>query len=86
MAVIEFRTLGTLDLRDTEGHQLHSLLAQPKRLALLAYPIFASLVRVGSTAVIRCSDYSGLTLTKHTHAHRCEMRCTCCGTRLARLC
>ncbi len=42
MAVIEFRTLGTLDLRDTEGHQLHSLLAQPKRLALLAYLCVAS--------------------------------------------
>lgn len=37
MAVIEFRTLGALDLRDVDGHQLHSLLAQPKRMALLAY-------------------------------------------------
>lgn len=37
MAVIEFRTLGALDLRSADGHQLHSLLAQPKRVALLAY-------------------------------------------------
>ncbi len=37
MAVIEFRTLGALDLRGLDGHQLHSLLAQPKRVALLAY-------------------------------------------------
>ncbi len=37
MAVIEFRTLGTLDLRRTGGSELHSLLAQPKRVALLAY-------------------------------------------------
>jgi DNA-binding SARP family transcriptional activator/Tol biopolymer transport system component len=37
MAAIEFRTLGTLDLRRSDGSELHSLLAQPKRLALLAY-------------------------------------------------
>ena len=37
MAVIEFRTLGTLDLRRRDGDELHSLLAQPKRVALLAY-------------------------------------------------
>ncbi|MGZ3485180.1 MAG: AfsR/SARP family transcriptional regulator, partial [Gemmatimonadaceae bacterium] len=37
MAVIEFRTLGTLDLRRADGSELHSLLAQPKRIALLAY-------------------------------------------------
>jgi len=34
---IEFRTLGTLDLRAGDGRELHSLLAQPKRVALLAY-------------------------------------------------
>ena len=37
MPVIEFRTLGTLDLRGADGRELHSLLAQPKRIALLAY-------------------------------------------------
>ena len=37
MDVIEFRTLGTLDLRRADGSELHSLLAQPKRVALLAY-------------------------------------------------
>jgi len=37
MTVIEFRTLGTLDLRRADGTALHSLLAQPKRVALLAY-------------------------------------------------
>jgi serine/threonine-protein kinase len=37
MPVIELRTLGTLDLRGTDGRELHSLLAQPKRIALLAY-------------------------------------------------
>jgi DNA-binding SARP family transcriptional activator len=42
MAVIEFRTLGTLDLRRTDGTELHSLLAQPKRVALLAYLCLAS--------------------------------------------
>lgn len=37
MPMIEFRTLGTLDLRGADGRELHSLLAQPKRVALLAY-------------------------------------------------
>jgi serine/threonine-protein kinase len=37
MAAIEFRTLGTLDLRSADGRELHSLLAQSKRIALLAY-------------------------------------------------
>src|SRR4051812_4623358 len=37
MSAIEFRTLGTLDLRAPDGRELHSLLAQPKRIALLAY-------------------------------------------------
>ena len=35
--VIELRLLGTLDLKATGGHAVHSILAQPKRLALLAY-------------------------------------------------
>lgn len=42
MAVIEFRTLGTLDLRRADGLELHTLLAQPKRVALLAYLCMAS--------------------------------------------
>jgi serine/threonine-protein kinase len=37
MPVIEFRTLGTLGLRVADGRELHALLAQPKRMALLAY-------------------------------------------------
>ena len=37
MSAIGFRTLGTLDLRTTDGRELHSLLAQSKRIALLAY-------------------------------------------------
>jgi DNA-binding SARP family transcriptional activator len=37
MPVIELRTLGTLDLHSAEGRELHTLLAQPKRVALLAY-------------------------------------------------
>jgi len=37
MSAIEFRTLGTMDLRAADGRELHSLLAQPKRIALLAY-------------------------------------------------
>jgi serine/threonine-protein kinase len=37
MPVIAFRTLGTLDLRGADGRELHSLLAQSKRMALLAY-------------------------------------------------
>ena len=35
--MISFRTLGLLDLRDAEGAGLDSVLAQPKRTALLAY-------------------------------------------------
>ena len=42
MTVIEFRTLGTLDLRRVDGTALHSLLAQPKRVALLTYLCVAS--------------------------------------------
>lgn len=37
MPVIDFRTLGTLDLRRPDGSEIHSLLVQPKRIALLAY-------------------------------------------------
>src|SRR6266576_4467450 len=33
----ELRMLGTLDLKGTDGRAVHSILAQPKRLALLAY-------------------------------------------------
>ena len=35
--MIDFRVLGTLELRTAEGRELHALLAQPKRVALLAY-------------------------------------------------
>jgi DNA-binding SARP family transcriptional activator len=35
--MIRFRTLGGLDLRDDRGVELRSLLAQPKRVALLSY-------------------------------------------------
>ncbi len=42
MADIEFRTLGTLDLRRADGDELHSLVAQPKRVALLAYLCLAN--------------------------------------------
>jgi DNA-binding SARP family transcriptional activator/Tol biopolymer transport system component len=41
-AMIEFRTLGTLDLRRRDGPELDSLLAQPKRIALLAYLCLAT--------------------------------------------
>src|SRR4029077_12339634 len=37
MSAIQFRTLGTLDLRAADGRELHFLLAQPQRIALLAY-------------------------------------------------
>lgn len=37
MPLIEFRTLGTIDLRTGDGLELYSLLAQPKRIAFLAY-------------------------------------------------
>lgn len=40
--MIEFRTLGGLDLRRTDGPELDSLLAQPKRVALLAYLCLAT--------------------------------------------
>jgi len=35
--VVEFRILGALNLRGAGGHELRSVLAQPKRVALLAY-------------------------------------------------
>ena len=35
--MIQLRTLGTLALRDTAGEDLHAILAQPKRVALLVY-------------------------------------------------
>src|SRR5438045_882992 len=35
--MIELQTLGGLDLRDAKGHELHVVLRQPKRFALLAY-------------------------------------------------
>src|SRR6266576_369944 len=35
--MIELRLLGTLDLKGTDGHAVHSSLAPPKRLALFAY-------------------------------------------------
>jgi DNA-binding SARP family transcriptional activator/TolB-like protein len=40
--MIQFRTLGALDLRRTDGPELDSLLAQPKRIALLAYLCLAT--------------------------------------------
>ena len=40
--MIRFRTLGGVDLRDAEGRELRSVLAQPKRLALLAYLAIAT--------------------------------------------
>lgn len=35
--MIRFRMLGTLDLRDAQGHEVHSVLRRPKLLALLGY-------------------------------------------------
>jgi serine/threonine-protein kinase len=35
--MIELRTFGALELRDADAHELRAILAQPKRLALLAY-------------------------------------------------
>jgi DNA-binding SARP family transcriptional activator len=35
--MIRFRILGGLDLRDHDGHELRAILAQPRRLGLLAY-------------------------------------------------
>jgi DNA-binding SARP family transcriptional activator/tetratricopeptide (TPR) repeat protein len=40
--MIRLRTLGTLDLRGPDGAELRSVLAQPKRLAFLAYLAVAS--------------------------------------------
>jgi DNA-binding SARP family transcriptional activator len=37
MTMIRLHTLGPVDLRDSEGREIASVLAQPKRLALLAY-------------------------------------------------
>ena len=35
--MIRLRTLGAVDLKDSEGCELRPLLTQPKRLALLTY-------------------------------------------------
>src|SRR5687768_10530579 len=35
--MIELRTLGTIELRAADGRSLHSVLAQPKRFAVLVY-------------------------------------------------
>jgi DNA-binding SARP family transcriptional activator len=40
--MIELRTLGSVDLRTTDGNEVTSVLAQPKRLALLAYLAMAA--------------------------------------------
>ncbi|HEU5183423.1 MAG TPA: BTAD domain-containing putative transcriptional regulator [Gemmatimonadaceae bacterium] len=40
--MIRLRTLGALELRDSQGQELRALLAQPKRVALLAYLAIAS--------------------------------------------
>jgi DNA-binding SARP family transcriptional activator/tetratricopeptide (TPR) repeat protein len=40
--MIELRVLGSLDLRDTDGRAVGSVLAQPKRLALLVYLALAA--------------------------------------------
>lgn len=39
---MELRTLGTLSVRATDGRELHALVAQPKRFALLAYLCLAT--------------------------------------------
>ena len=40
--MVRLRTLGALDLRDAEGQECRSLLAQPKRVALVVYLALAS--------------------------------------------
>jgi DNA-binding SARP family transcriptional activator/TolB-like protein len=40
--MIELRTLGSVDLRTPDGNEVRSVLAQPKRLALLAYLAMAA--------------------------------------------
>ena len=40
--MIRLRTLGALDLRDTEGQECRALLAQPKRVALIVYLALAT--------------------------------------------
>jgi serine/threonine-protein kinase len=39
---MRLRTLGALDLRDSDGQELRAVLAQPKRIALLAYLALAT--------------------------------------------
>ena len=40
--MIRLRTLGPLDLRGSDGEELRTILAQPKRVALLAYLALAT--------------------------------------------
>ena len=52
MALFELRTLGTLDLHASDGRVVHSLLAQPKRLALLTYLCVANPARRTARALL----------------------------------
>src|SRR5712692_7403317 len=40
--MLRLRTLGAVDLKDSEGREVRPLLAQPKRLALLTYLALAA--------------------------------------------
>src|SRR5215213_3662008 len=40
--MLRLQTLGTLDLRDADGVEIHAVLAQPRRLALLLYLAIAA--------------------------------------------
>lgn len=51
--LIELRTFGTLDLRGSDGREFRAVLAQPKRLALLAYLAAAATRAPGASAFHR---------------------------------
>jgi hypothetical protein len=64
--MIRLSLLGSLDLRASDGRQILSVLAQPKRVALLAY-------LAANRDFVRCS---GPNRTKSTLDTRCGSRST----------
>jgi hypothetical protein len=81
--MIELRTLGAIDLRADGDRTLHTVLAQPKRVALLIYLAVAR--PRDSTGATGSSHSSGPTSIKPALETRSAKRSIIFATRLARL-
>ena len=80
--MIHFRMLGGLSLTGADGREVRSLLAQPRRLALLAYlaaGIPRDFQRRDSLVALFWPE-----LDQNTLARRSAKRSTCCAVRWAR--